>query len=76
VLKERHNVFAVTLEREFRPKRKQNRLRKGEKQKGFCVRLSLCCVEYTRTEPTVEVTQTLLGCSCSSRSGYVMCHSI
>jgi len=28
---ERYNVFAVNLEREFRPKRKQNRLRKGEK---------------------------------------------
>ena len=31
VLKERHQLFAVDLEREFRPKRKQNRLRKGEK---------------------------------------------
>ena len=30
MLKKRHNVFAVTLEREFRPKRKQNRLREGE----------------------------------------------
>jgi hypothetical protein len=46
VLKKRHNLFAVDLEREFRPKRKQNRLRKGEKlvEGVLCTsEFPLCC---------------------------------
>jgi hypothetical protein len=69
VLKKRHNLFAVNLEREFRPKRKQNRLTKEEERKGFCVRLSFRCGANTRTEPALGVTHALQSCSSLTHSG-------